>query len=87
MDLDEYSKNFIEWEKIYHSYDEVKDRTNLPDWFKDFTKNIGDKYKDCRGREVTLIGMSETNEDYYFVTIDSDGKRSFESCVGNLDPL
>lgn len=31
--------------------------------------------------------MSETNEDYYFVTRDSDGKESYESCVGNLDPL
>lgn len=31
--------------------------------------------------------MSETNEDYYFVTKDSDGKERYESCVGNLNPL
>lgn len=88
MEFKEYDKNwYIKWEKIYSSYNEVKDREDLPEWFKDFTAHIGDKYKDCRGKEITLIGMSETNEDYYFVTRDSDGKESYESCVGNLDPL
>ena len=77
----------IKWEKSYSSYNEVKDREDLPEWFKDFTAHIGDKYKDFRGKEVTLIGMSETNEDYYFVIRDSDGKESYESCVGNLYPL
>lgn len=78
MKFKEYDKN---GEKIYSSYNEV--REDLPEWFKNFAA----QYKDCRGKEITLIGMSETNEDYYFVTRDSDGKESYESCVGNLDPL
>lgn len=71
--------------RVFPSY--AKDREDLPDWFKEFAAHIGDKYENCRGKEITLIGMSETNEDYYFVTRDSNGKKSYESCVGNLDPL
>ena len=80
MEFKKYDKNgYIKWEKIYSSYNEVKDREDLPEWFKNFAAHISDKYKDCRGKEITLIGMSEKNEDYYFVTRDSDGKESYVS--------
>lgn len=49
--------------------------------------HIGEKYKDCRGKEVTLIGMSETNEDYYYVVEDSNGQKLFKSCVGSLKEI
>jgi hypothetical protein len=75
MEFKEYD-GYIKWEKIYSSYNEVKDREDLPDWYKDFTK-----------KEVALVGMSETNEDYYFVVKDSNDKESYESCVGDLVPI
>ena len=78
---------YIEWEKIYSSYNEIKDREDLPDWYKEYTTHVGDKYRDFTGKEVTLVGMSETNEDYYFIIRDSDGKESYESCVGDLVPI
>lgn len=88
MEFKEYNKNgYIKWEKIYSSYNEIKDREDLPDWYKEFATHIGNSFKDWRGKEVTLIGLSETNEDYYFVTKDSDGKKSYESCTINLEPL
>lgn len=85
MKYKEYDKNeYIKWEKIYSSYNEIKNREDLPDWFKNYMSHIGEKYKDYRGKEVTLIGMSETNEDYYYVVEDSNDKKLFESCVGPL---
>lgn len=83
MECKEYDE-YIKWEKIYSSYNEIRDREDLPDWFKNYISHIGEKYKDCRGKEVTLIGMSETNEDYYYVIEDSNGEKLFESCVGSL---
>lgn len=83
MECKEYDK-YIKWEKIYSSYNKIRDRGDLPDWFKNYMLHIGEKYKDCRGKEVTLIGMSETNEDYYYVVEDSNGEKLFESCVGPL---
>ena len=83
MKCKEYDE-YIKWEKIYSSYNEIKDRGDLPDWFKNYMSHIGEKYKDCREKEVTLIGMSETNEDYYYVVEDSNGEKLFESCVGPL---
>jgi hypothetical protein len=50
--------------KIYSSYNEVKDREDLPEWFKNFAAHIGDKYKDCRGKEITLIRMKYTYKEY-----------------------
>lgn len=74
-------------EILYHSYNEVKNRKDLPNWFKNYCSHIGNKYKDFEGREVTLIGMSETEDDYYFLTKDAEGREYYNSCVGRLDPI
>ncbi len=83
IECKEYDE-YIKWEKIYSSYNEIRDKGDLPDWFKNYMSHIGEKYKDYRGKEVTLIGMSETDEDYYYVLEDSNGEKLFESCVGPL---
>lgn len=31
----------------------------------------------------TLVGMSETFEDYYYILQKEDGSRSYHSCVGS----
>lgn len=73
----------LEWEKIYTSYNEVKDRKDLPDWFKEYLHHIEEKYKSLN-RIFTLKGMSETNEDYYYYGIDENGKEFFDTCVNNI---
>lgn len=76
----------ITWEKIYTSYDEVKSRKDLPLWFKESLKNIGKKYRTI-ANTGTLIGMSETNEDYYYVFKRDNNTRYFESCVGKITEI
>lgn len=76
----------ITWERIYTSYDEVKNRKDLPLWFKESLKNIGKKYR-IIANTGTLIGMSETNEDYYYVFKRDNGTRYFESCVGKITEI
>lgn len=75
----------IKWEKEYKSYKEVE-KENLPEWFKEYTKYIGEKFIDALNKEVTLIGMSQTNEDLYYIVMDSN-KIYYESCVGKLKKL
>lgn len=86
MEYREFDKGLIKWERIYQSYKEVEDR-NLPDWFKEYLLHVGEKYKNVVDKVFTLIGMSETNEDYYYVMQDLEGKRYFESCVGKITPI
>lgn len=86
MKYREFNDGIIKWERIYESYDEVKDK-NLPQWFKEYLLHIGEKYKTILGDIFTLIGMSETNEDYYFITSDLKGNKSFISCVGKIIPI
>lgn len=76
--------NLITKEDIYYSYNDAKDKL-LPEWFKDYLKHIGEKYTNVVNKEYTLIGMSETNEDYYYVGQDNKGNRVFESCVGKIN--
>ena len=81
--IDYSPDSYIQWETIYESYDEAKNISYLPNWFKEFLKNIGTKYKTEFGRKGTLIGMSETNEDFYYVLKDSN-EEFFETCVSKL---
>lgn len=50
MECKEYDE-YIKCEKIYSSYNEIKDRGDLPDWFKNYMSHIGEKYKDCREKK------------------------------------
>ena len=85
----EYNKdNYIQWEKIYFSYNEVKDREDLPDWFKEYLNHVGEKYITNTLKKIfELKGMSETNEDYYYYGIDDKGNELFETCVEKITRL
>jgi hypothetical protein len=37
------------------------------------------------GETYTLIGMSITYRDYYYILLNTDGSRVFSSCVGKLE--
>ena len=78
----------IEYENIYSSYDEVKNNSKLPEWLKETLKSdIGKRYTCVPGYDAILVGMSETNEDYYYVLQKDDGKRVFITCCSKLTEL
>ena len=55
MEFKKYD-GYIKWEKIYFSYNEVKDREDLPDWYKEFAAHIGNKYKNNdKATKMSLI--------------------------------
>lgn len=83
MISDDIKQQVIELRKQGKTYPQIHELTGVAkSSISDICRPLG-----LGGKEITLIGMSETNEDYYFVTRDSDGKESYESCVGNLDLL
>lgn len=85
MEYIEYKDHqFLEWEKIYTSYDEVKDREDLPEWFKQCLHHVGEKYKNSGNEVFTLKGMSETNEDYYYYGTKENGEEYFDTCVDKV---
>ena len=78
----------IEYENIYSSYEEVKNNSILPEWFKKHLKtDIGKRYTDNLGHNGFLVGISETNEDYYYVLQKDNGKRLFLTCCSKLTEL
>ena len=73
----------IDYETIYYSNKYTK---HLPRWLQEIAKNIGEKCKLATDDKIyTLIGISETNEDYYYYVEDNNGKRHFDSCVGKIE--
>lgn len=73
-----------QYEIIYSSYKDLKNHNELPDWFIEFGKNIGKRYKTYGNAEGTLIGMCETDEDLYYVLQLDNGKKLFETCVSKI---
>lgn len=78
---------YLEWEKIYESPDEVKDRKDLPTWFKNYLNHIGEKYSTSNGIIFTLKGMTETNEDFYYYGIDDNGKKIYNTCSDSIKKI
>lgn len=58
---------------------------DFPKWFQEMGLNFGKKCTTIDGTVHTLIGMSETFEDYYYILEDESGKKTYESCVGKLE--
>lgn len=75
-------------EKLANGEIKQNDGSDFPSWFKEYGRHFGEKYKlPFSNIEATLVGMSYTDEDYYYVLKDDNGKRYFESCVGRIDPI
>ena len=73
----------IDFETIYYNN---KYTQNLPEWLQEIANHIGEKCKLVGDEEIyTLIGISETNEDYYYYVEDDNGNRHFDSCVGKIE--
>lgn len=73
----------IDYETIYYNDKYVK---HLPQRLQEIAKHIGEKCKLIMDDEIyTLIGISETNEDYYYCIKDSNGNKHLSSCVGKIE--
>ena len=77
------------WDGTKLANNEIKDGfgNDFPEWFRDCGKHFG---KDVRnkvdGKIYTLIGMSYTYMDYYYI-LEANSKRHYETCLSGLDFL
>lgn len=59
---------------------------DFPEWFREAGKHFGQKCKvPCDDKIYTLIGMSETFEDYYYIVVDENGKKHYHTGVGKVE--
>lgn len=58
---------------------------DFPEWFRECGKHFNEKVK-MDDKECTLIGMSETFVDYYYIVLNK-GKKEYWSCVGKIEFL
>ena len=58
---------------------------DFPEWFREAGRHFGEKCRMPDDKVYTLIGMSETFEDYYYILQKEDGSRSYHSCVGSIE--
>lgn len=85
---DEGEEVFI-WDGPKLANNEIKDGfgKDFPEWFRDCGKYFG---KDVRnradGKIYTLVGVSYTYRDYYYI-LESNGRRHFETCLSGIDFL
>lgn len=61
------------------------DGSDFPKWFREMGKHFGKKCVSMDGETYTLVGMSETFEDYYYILQKEDGTKSHHSCVGRVE--
>lgn len=53
----------------------------FPDWMHEVATHFGERVK-TDGIDGTLLGISYTYMDYYYIIQTPDGKKHYESCVG-----
>lgn len=58
---------------------------DFPEWFREAGLHFGEKCRSMDGEIYTLIGMSETFEDFYYLLEDSNGNKHAHSCVGKIE--
>lgn len=65
---------------------EIKDGFGgyFPEWFREAGLHFGEKCRMADEKVYTLVGMSETFEDYYYIVKDENGKTIKHSCVGGI---
>lgn len=61
------------------------DGSDFPEWFREMGNHFGKKCISMDGETYTLVGMSETFEDYYYILQKEDGTKSHHSCVGRVE--
>lgn len=81
-------KTFIIYEINYYTKDSVTEvGRKHPDWFINEVNRIGEKIITKSGIEYFIIGVQETDEDYYYILKSSDDKVKYISCCIKLEDL
>ena len=65
---------------------EIKDGfgRDFPEWFRNIGRFFGKKVKMDNNKTYTLIGVSYTYLDYYYILKDVNNRKSMWSCVGGF---
>ena len=90
--LEEYLNKANETEVCFYSKEEMEkgdpysNYEPFPDWALETADHFGEKVKDW-GEIYTLIGMSSTFEDYYYILKNEKGKITYETCVAAIEFL
>lgn len=61
------------------------DGNDFPEWFQEMGNHFGRKCVSIDGETYTLVGMSETFDDYYYILQREDGSKKYHSCVGKIE--
>lgn len=66
---------------------EIKDGFgyDFPEWIRNCGKNFGKQVNDS-GEICTLVGISYTYRDYYYI-LESNGHKHFTTCLATIDIL
>lgn len=85
LGYDEGEEVFI-WDGTALAKNEIKDGfgQDFPNWFRECGKHFGQQVVvEPTGEVKTLIGMSYTYRDYYYI-LEKNGKKSYHTCVGGI---
>lgn len=77
------------WDGTRLANNEIKDGfgNDFPEWFRNYGKCFGKQVKSrADGKVYTLVGMSYTYLDYYFI-FEKDGKKQYATCLGGIEVL
>lgn len=77
------------WDGTKLANNEIKDGfgKDFPEWFRNCGKYFGKVVRNrADGKVYTLVGMSYTYRDYYYI-LESEGKRHYVTCLSGIDFL
>lgn len=78
-------RKFYDGQSLAANKIKAGDGSDFPEWFREMGNHFGEKCKVVDGKTYTLVGMSETFEDYYYILQKEDGTKSYHSCVGKIE--
>lgn len=71
----------------FADYQALQGYTNLKQILQEARDNFNWSYTDKEGIVRYLKGVEISNEDFYWIYISEDGKKSYSSCVGAFDTI
>lgn len=78
-------REFYDGQSLAANEIKLGDGSDFPEWFREMGNHFGKKCISMDGEIYTLVGMSETFEDYYYILQKEDGTKSHHSCVGRVE--
>lgn len=77
-------REFYDGEALLNNKIKDGNGKDFPKWFREMGKHFGRKCISMDNERYTLVGMSETFEDYYYILQREDGSKCYHTCVGKI---